>query len=72
MYMMLTTAELTVLQNILYEGTEEAYQVTGLGQHDPHWFDTYRPVHAEVGRLFLAVGQELLTRLDREHRTVAA
>jgi hypothetical protein len=65
MYEMLTRAELTTLQNLLFEGTEEAYRVADLMREDPHSFMSYRQVHREVGHLFIEAGTELLERLDQ-------
>jgi hypothetical protein len=64
MYDLLTTAELTVLQKMLYDGTEDAYRVTRSGDEELGWTDRYRPVHREVGRLFIEAGTELVERLD--------
>jgi hypothetical protein len=67
MYGALTFQELTVLQNVLYEGTEEAFRVANTRGSDPLWFNHYRPVHSEVGRLFIEAGTELLERIDSGH-----
>jgi hypothetical protein len=64
MFDKLSTAELTTLQSVLFEGTEDAYEVASLKRADTGWFGTYRPVHREVGTLFIEVGTELLKRLD--------
>jgi hypothetical protein len=68
MYEMLTRAELTMLQNILFEGTEEAYRVADLMSDCPHSFMSYRQVHREVGHLFIEAGTELLEWLDQDAR----
>jgi hypothetical protein len=65
MYDQLTTEELTVLQNVLYSGTEEAYKVVEVGSDYPDWLEYYRQVHREVGHLFIEAGTELISRLDR-------
>ena len=64
MFDKLTTAELTILQSVLYEGTEDAYEVVGLKRADTGWFGLYCPVHREVGSLFIEAGTELVRRLD--------
>lgn len=64
MFDKLTTAELTILQSVLFEGTEDAYEVAGLKRAGTGWFGLYRPVHREVGTLFIEAGTELLRRLD--------
>jgi hypothetical protein len=66
MFDMLTTTELTVLQSMLFEGTEEACRVADLNRTDADSFRSYRPVHSEVGLLFIEIGTELLGRLDAE------
>jgi hypothetical protein len=65
MYQALSTPELTALQSKLYTATEEAYGMAGLVLGDRDWIRRYRPVHAEVARLFLEAGRELLDRLRR-------
>ena len=64
MFDMLTCGELNVLQSILFEGTEETYMIIDLKLGDTGWFRHYRPVHNEVGTLFIEVGTELLKRLN--------
>jgi hypothetical protein len=68
MYEMLTRAELTTLQNILFEGTTEAYRFADLMREDPYSFMSYRQVHLEVGHLFIEAATELLERLDQSVR----
>jgi hypothetical protein len=65
MFDTLTTTELTVLQGMLYEGTTESYRVTRLGLQNAGWFAAYRPVHSEIGQLFIEAGTELVGRLDQ-------
>jgi hypothetical protein len=72
MYDALTFCELTVLQNMLYEGTEEAYRVASRERSDPHRFYHYRLAHMEIGRLFIEAGTELLYRIDNQHADQAA
>lgn len=72
MYDALTFHELTTLQNVLYEGTEEAFRVVNSRVADPSWFAQYRPVHSEVGILFIEAGTELLDRIDNEFGQTAA
>jgi len=72
MYDALTFGELTVLQSMLYDGTEEAFRVANLGRSDPHLFNHYRQVHMEIGRLFIEAGTELLHRIDNQHAIQAA
>jgi hypothetical protein len=64
MYDLLTTSELTELQNVLYEATEQAYYVATFKPGDPYWTGLYRPFHREIALLFLDVGGELVRRLD--------
>jgi hypothetical protein len=70
MYDLLTTDELTMLQRMLYDGTEEAYKVTRSRDEEPDWPGRYRPVHRELGHLFIEAGTELVERLDT-HPTAA-
>ena len=63
MYDALTTKELTVLQSLLYEGTEKSYLVAELGRENADYLARYRSVHHEVGGLFIEAGMELLGRL---------
>jgi hypothetical protein len=72
MYDELTFRELTVLQDMLYEGTEEAFRIANVRCSDPGWFNHYRPVHSEVGILFIEAGTELLHRIDNQHDAQAA
>ena len=72
MYDALTTTELTILQNMLYSATEEAYKAAGLAQHDPVWLGCYQSIHSEIARLFIESGQELLSRLDHGDEVSAA
>lgn len=71
MYDALSTAELAVLQDMLYTATEKAYRLTGLTAGRAGRLD-YRPVHVELARLFLGAGEELLGRLDDARQTTAA
>ena len=64
MYDALTTSELTVLQSMLFEGTEDAFRIACLQDGEPNWTGQYRPVHRELGHLFIEAGTELLLRLD--------
>lgn len=66
MYDALTMTELTVLQRMLYEGTDEAYKVACGGDEAPGWTEQYRPVHRELGHLFIEAGTELVERLDEQ------
>ena len=53
MYKVLSTPELMTLQSKLYTATEEAYKMASLVMGNQDWVRRYRPVHAEVARLFL-------------------
>jgi|HubBroStandDraft_2_1064218.scaffolds.fasta_scaffold1230705_1 hypothetical protein len=66
MYDLLTTTELTELQNVLYEATEQAYYIATCKPDDPYWTGLYRPFHREIALLFLDVGGELVRRLDQQ------
>jgi len=60
MYDVLSTTELGALIGILYTATEKAYRLASHNSTD--WLDRY-PIHAEVARLFLEAGNELMGRL---------
>jgi hypothetical protein len=62
-YEALTTEELNMLQEMLYEGVGAAFRVASGGLREPESFKRHAPVHAEVGRLFLEAGEELVGRL---------
>ena len=66
MYDLLTTKELTVLQSMLFEGTEDTYRLARLQEADPRSMEFYRSVHAELANLFIEAGTELLQRLDQQ------
>lgn len=66
MYELLTAAELTALQSMLYEGAEEAYWNAEIERGDPECGEHYRPLHTEIAHLFIEAGTELLERLDRQ------
>jgi hypothetical protein len=66
MYDTLDTPELTALQSILFEGTEDAYRTAHLMRDDPDWFGRHHPVHQEIAHLFLEAATELLERLDQQ------
>jgi hypothetical protein len=68
MYELLTTTELNVLQSMLFEGTEDAYRAAHLMDGYPGRVMDYRPVHLELGNLFIEAGTELLLRLDQQVR----
>jgi hypothetical protein len=65
MYDSLTTAELTALQDMLFAAVEEAYRVVNIKGGNSAWFERYRPMHQELGYLFIEAGEELLVRLDQ-------
>jgi hypothetical protein len=67
MYDLLTDDELTVLQRLLFAGTEDAFRA-GERQAARHTAGTARAVqlcdtHEEIATLFLEAGTELLCRL---------
>jgi hypothetical protein len=66
MYDTLTSAELNVLQSMLFEGTEDAYRMANFAGGNPDLSEDYGPVHSELGHLFIEVGTELLLRLDQQ------
>jgi hypothetical protein len=72
MYDALTFPELTVLQSMLYEGTQNTFSVANLRRSDMARFNRYMSVHRELGLLFIEAGTELLERIDNEHRAQAA
>jgi hypothetical protein len=65
MYEMLTTRELTTLQSIFYEATENVYRAVSAKDGCSEWIRHYGPVHLELGHLFIEAGTELLQRLDQ-------
>ncbi len=65
MYDLLDARELTTLQSILFEGTENAYLTAQLMCDDPDWFGHYHLVHQEIAHLFIEAATELLERLDQ-------
>lgn len=67
MYDALTFRELSVLLDMLYDGSEEAFHIANILRSDPDWFNHYRPLHSDIGLLFIEVGTELLERMDSEH-----
>jgi hypothetical protein len=64
MYYLLTTEELTVLQSMLYEATEETFRTANILTGHPVWTESYGPLHQDVAHLFMEAGNELLLRLD--------
>jgi hypothetical protein len=72
MYDALTFRELTVLQSMLYEGTQNALSIASLGRSDIARYNQYMPLHKELGLLFIEAGTELLERIDSEDRAQAA
>jgi hypothetical protein len=72
MYDALTFRELTVLQSMLYEGTQNAFCIASLGRSDLARYNQYMPIHREIGLLFIEAGTELLERIDNEHHAQAA
>jgi hypothetical protein len=64
MYDKLTFRELTVLQSMLYEGTEQAFSIADRLRSEPEWFSRYRPTHSEIAELFIEAATELLDRME--------
>jgi hypothetical protein len=62
MYDALSTAELAVLQKMLYAATEKAYRLANLTSDSADLTDRYFPVHTEIAHLFLEAGHELRSR----------
>lgn len=71
MYGLLTMSELTVLQDVLYSATDDARHLCEIASSDPEWLARYRPLHAELARLFLDVAYPLMVALDRIMSTSA-
>jgi hypothetical protein len=71
MYDLLTMRELTVLQSMLFDGTEDTYRLARIKNGNPGWMAHYRPVHTELGNLFIEAGTELLQRLDQQLQPAA-
>jgi hypothetical protein len=65
MYEVLTTKELAVLQSMLYEAVEEVFRTINVMDGQPVWAELYRPLHWELGHLFIEAGTELVQRLDQ-------
>jgi hypothetical protein len=72
MYDELTNCELTVLQSMLYEGTEDAYRLARLESVPPDWINRYRHLHRDLGLLFIEAGTELISRIDVSRQPQAA
>lgn len=66
MYDLLTTKELTLLQSMLFEATEDTFHAVTVKSRNPAWLVRYRPFHQELGNLFIEAGTELLFRLDQD------
>jgi hypothetical protein len=66
MYDMITTSELIVLQNMLFESAEGLYRVAGLTSDDLELAALYRATHKEIAHLFIEAGSELIVRLDEQ------
>ena len=66
MYDLLTTAELNVLQSMLFEAAEDAFRIASIT--DGNWgrAQRYGAVHHDLGNLFIEAGTELLVRLDQQ------
>lgn len=64
MYEMITTSELTVLQSMLFEGTEDIYRFAKLVSNDLELAARCRATHREIAHLFIEAGSELVVRLD--------
>jgi hypothetical protein len=71
-YHQLTVRELTVLQSMLYEGTEDAYRLAHVRGFPAGWTDRYRQLHRDLGQLFIEAGTELISRIDASARQQAA
>lgn len=63
MYEMLTTGELSVLQEMLYAAVEKAYKICGADQINCEAFERYRAFHRELGYTFIQAAEELQERL---------
>lgn len=68
----LVVCELTILQRLLYEGTEDAYRLARLRNASEDWTDRYRALHRELGLLFIEAGTELISRIDASRQPQAA
>lgn len=64
MYYMLTTSELTTLQDMLFEGTERAFWIASQDCLDPNSTKRLRATHKEVAHLFIEAATELATLFD--------
>jgi hypothetical protein len=71
-YHELTVRELTALQSMLYEGTEDAYRLAHLAGFPADWTDRYRRLHRDLGLLFIEAGTELISRIDASSQRQAA
>jgi hypothetical protein len=72
MYHELTDHELTVLQSMLYEGTEETFRLAHSPDFPADWTDRYRPLHRDLGLLFIEAATELISRIDANSQPQAA
>lgn len=68
MYDLLTMKELALLQSMLFEATEDAFNTVTAKNGNPAWFVRYRPFHRELGDLFIEAGTELMFRLNQGTR----
>lgn len=63
MYEMLTTDELSVLQETLYVAVENVYRICVADEGDCDVFERYQAFHRDLGYAFIQAGEELQDRL---------
>ncbi len=68
MFGALTDGELSILQDMLYDGTEDVFSFSDLGYDNLDWVCCYRPLHSEIAQLFLEAASELRNRLHQQNR----
>ena len=64
MYYILTNRELTILPNILFEGTENAFLVASGNGPELDSAESRRAINKEVAHLFIEAVTELIGRLE--------
>jgi hypothetical protein len=70
MYHMLNTRELTVLQKMLFEGTEKAFSAVSQNGREVDSAHCHSAMHCELAHLFFEAAGELYQRLG--HTAAAA
>lgn len=64
MYDILTTRELIVLQNKLFDGTEDAFSIASGNGLQQDTTECHRVIHEELAHLFMEAATELIGRFE--------